>query len=132
MKFMLLMQGTRKGFDEYFSWDADTLAAHTEHMHALSRDLERTGELVDTRALGMPADARVITTGKNGKAEVTDGPFAETKEWLAGWWIIEVDSAERAYEIAKRLWAAPGPGGKPGGQPIEVREVMGGRASYDE
>jgi hypothetical protein len=66
----------------------------------------------------------VVRAGKNGAPEVTDGPFAEAKEFLAGYWIVDVESPTRAYEIAARASAAPGKGGIPLNMPIEVREVM--------
>jgi hypothetical protein len=67
-----------------------------------------------------------VRAGKSGAPEVTDGPFTEAKEFLAGFWIIDCDSKERAYEIAARVSAAPGKGGAPINIPIEVREVMSG------
>jgi hypothetical protein len=65
-----------------------------------------------------------VRAGKHGAPAVTDGPFPESKEFLAGWWIVDVDRTERAYEIAAKVSAAPGPGGKPLLMPIEVRQVM--------
>jgi hypothetical protein len=76
--------------------------------------------------LAPPGQARIVRAGSQGKPDVTDGPFAETKEFLAGYWIVDVESAEQAYAIAARASAAPGPGGKPLNMPIEVREVMSG------
>jgi hypothetical protein len=67
-----------------------------------------------------------VRAGKAGAPEVTDGPFAEAKEFLAGYWIVDCETTQRAYEIAARASAAPGPGGKPLNMPIEVREVMSG------
>jgi hypothetical protein len=66
----------------------------------------------------------VVRAGKGGKPEVTDGPFAEAKEFLAGYWIVDCETPQRAYEIAARASAAPGVGGAPLNVPIEVREVM--------
>ena len=66
----------------------------------------------------------MVRARKDGTPEVTDGPFAEAKEFLAGYWIVDVERPERAYEIAARASAAPGPGGAPMNMPIEVREVM--------
>jgi hypothetical protein len=68
----------------------------------------------------------VVRAGKNGMPAVTDGPFAEAKEFLAGYWIVDVESPERAYEIAAQGSAAPGTGGAPLNMPIEVRQVMSG------
>src|SRR3712207_9182557 len=76
--------------------------------------------------LAPPGQARVVRAGKNGAPAVTDGPFPEAKEFLAGYWIVEVDRPERAYEIAAKASAAPGPGGVPLNMPIEVRRVMSG------
>jgi hypothetical protein len=68
----------------------------------------------------------VVRAKKDGTPAVTDGPFAEAKEFLAGFWIVEVDRAERAYEIAAKVSSAPGPGGTPLIIPVEVRQVMSG------
>jgi hypothetical protein len=92
-------------------------------MHALNRELKDHGELVGAEGLSPPGLARVVRATSNGKPSVTDGPFAETKEFLAGYWIVRVDRPERAYDIAGRASAAPGPGGAPLNMPIEVREV---------
>ena len=75
--------------------------------------------------LGGPQQARIVRAGEGGAPVVTEGPFAETKEFLAGFWIVDCDTPERAYEIAAQASAAPGPGGAPLNMPIEVRPVMG-------
>jgi hypothetical protein len=75
--------------------------------------------------LATPGEARIVRAGKTGAPEVTDGPFAEAKEFLAGYWIVDVETPERAYAIAGRASAAPGPAGVPLNMPIEVRQVMG-------
>ena len=85
---------------------------------------EQAGELIGGEGLAPPGQARIVRTGKGGVPAVTDGPFPESKEFLAGFWIVEVDRPERAYEIAAKASSAPGPGGKPLIIPIEVREVM--------
>ena len=72
----------------------------------------------------MPSEARIVRATKDGPPAVTDGPFAEAKEFLAGYWIVSVDTPEEAYAIAARASAAPGPGGVPLNMPIEVRQVM--------
>ena len=74
----------------------------------------------------MPGQAKLVRARADGTPEVTDGPFAEAKEFLAGYWIVDVETPERAYELAARASAAPGPGGRPINMPIEVREVMSG------
>jgi hypothetical protein len=125
MKFMLMMHAPR-GTGEYAvsQWKPEELQAHIAFMHKLNRDLTAAGELAGAEGLASPGDARIVRAGKNGAPAVTDGPFAESKEFLAGFWIVDVPSAERAYEIAARASAAPGPGGKPTSIPIEVRQVM--------
>jgi hypothetical protein len=79
--------------------------------------------LVSAEGLSFPDQARLVRAGKNGEA-ITDGVFPESKEFLAGYWIVDVDTAERAYAIAARVSAAPGPNGEPLSMPIEVRPVM--------
>jgi hypothetical protein len=93
-------------------------------MHSFNKELTDAGELVGAEGLAAPGQAKVVRAGKNGLPAVTDGPFPEAKEFLAGYWIVDVDKPERAYEIAAKASAAPGPGGKPLIIPIEVREVM--------
>jgi hypothetical protein len=93
-------------------------------MQRFNQELTEPGEFVGAEGLAPPGQARVVRAGKQGAPAVTDGPFAETKEFLAGYWIVEVDGPERAYEIAAKASAAPGPGGKPLVIPIEVRQVM--------
>ena len=83
------------------------------------------------QGLTPPGEAKIVRAGENGMPAVTDGPFPESKEFLVGYWIVDVDSAERAYEIAARASAAPGPGGVPLNMPIEVRQVMAGRPEIE-
>jgi hypothetical protein len=125
MKFMLMMHAPKSTGDwQVMSWPAEDLKAHIGYMQSLNRDLVASGELAAAEGLAGPQDARVVRAGSNGAPEVTDGPFAETKEFLAGYWIVDVDSADRAYAIAARASAAPGKGGVPLRIPIEVRQVM--------
>jgi hypothetical protein len=95
----------------------------------LNQELAAAGELIGIQALTPPGEARVVRAGQYGSPAVTDGPFPEAKEFLAGFWMVDVDRPARAYEIAARASAAPGPGGVPLVLPIEVREVMTRRAS---
>lgn len=126
MKYMLMMHAPRGTGDyQILGWSPEELQAHIAFMHRLNKELIEAGELVGAEGLAPPGEARVVRAGKNGVPAVTDGPFAESKEFLAGYWIVDVDSAERAYEIAARASAAPGPGGTPLIIPIEVRQVMG-------
>ena len=124
MKYMLMMHASR-GTGDYAinNWAPDDFKAHIAFMHQLNRDLANAGELVDAQGLTPPGQARLVRAGKDG-APVTDGPFAETKEFLVGYWIVDVDRPERAYEIAARASTAPGAGGAPLNMAIEVRQIM--------
>jgi len=125
MRYMLMMHAPRGTGDwQVMNWSPEDLKAHIGFMHNLNKELRDAGELVGAEGLAAPGEARVVRAGKNGVPAVTDGPFAESKEFLAGYWIVEVDTTERAYEIAAKASAAPGPGGKPLIIPIEVRQVM--------
>jgi len=105
-------------------WAPEELKAHVGFMKKFVDTLKQEGSLLAAEGLAVPGDARIVRAGKDGKPEVTDGPFAEAKEFLAGYWIVQVNSKEEAYSIAARASVAPGPGGKPLHIPIEVREVM--------
>ena len=125
MKFMLMMNAPCGGGDwDVMSWKPEDLQAHIAFMKRFAEELTRSGELVAAEGLAPPGQARVVRAGKSGAPEVTDGPFAESKEFLAGYWIVDVERPEQAYAIAARASAAPGPGGAPINIPIEVREVM--------
>ena len=125
MKFMLMMHvpNTAKDY-QVDQWKPEEFKAHIQFMKDFSRELTERGELVGAEGLAPPGQARVVRAGKNGVPAVTDGPFAEAKEFLAGYWIVDVERPERAYEIAAQASAAPGPGGKSLVIPIEVRQVM--------
>jgi hypothetical protein len=125
MKFMLMMNAPRGGGDwDVMKWPPQDLMAHIGFMKKLAQDLHQEGVLVGAEGLAPPGQARIVRAGKSGAPEVTDGPFAEAKEFLAGYWIVHVESAEQAYAIAARASVAPGRGGKPMNLAIEVREVM--------
>jgi hypothetical protein len=125
MKFMLMMHAPRgEGDWAVFNWPSEDLKAHINFMKRFNKELRDAGELVAAEGLAGPAQVRVVRAGKGGAPEVTDGPFPEAKEFLAGYWIIDCETPKRAYEIAARASAAPGPGGAPLNMSIEVREVM--------
>lgn len=127
MKFMLMMNAPRGTGDwGVMNWPAEDLKAHIGFMLQLNQELKNEGVLVGAEGLAPPGQARIVRAGKDGAPEVTDGPFAESKEFLAGYWIVDVDTPEQAYAIAGRASSAPGPGGKPLNLRIEVREVMSG------
>ncbi|WP_374968407.1 YciI family protein [Terrabacter sp. BE26] len=104
-------------------WTPEEVQAHLDYYGVLIGELEASGELVSSTILTGPDLAKIVRS--DGKAPVvTDGPFSEFKEWLAGFQVVEVDSEERALEIASRMSAVPGRGGVPTRQPIHVRQVM--------
>ena len=124
MKFMMMMHAPRGDGDyQVKQWLPDDFKAHIAFMHTYNQELKAGGELVDAQGLATPGEARLIRAGADGRP-VLDGPFAETKEFLAGYWIVQVDRPERAWELAARASAAPGPGGVPLNMPIEVRQVI--------
>ena len=125
MKYILMMNHPGKGPYEIASWPKDAIKAHIEFMKELGSALAASGELVGAEGLAGPEQAKLVRAGKDG-APITDGVFPETKEFLAGYWIVDVESPERAYAIAAQASAAPGPGGAPLNMGIEVRRVMSG------
>jgi hypothetical protein len=126
VKYMLMMHAPRTGWDTagIGTWPPEDIKAHIGFMLRFNKELRETGELVGAEGLAGPEQARVVRAKKNGAPDVTDGPFAEAKEFLAGYWIVDVESPEEAYAIAARASAAPGKGGAPMNMPIEVRQVM--------
>jgi hypothetical protein len=122
MKYMLMMN-TPGGPYQVFDWPQQDLRAHIEFMKAFAKKLGESGELVAAEGLAGPDQAKRVRAGSDG-TPITDGVFPEAKEFLAGFWIVDVASPERAYEIAAEASAAPGPGAKPLNLAIEVRQVM--------
>ena len=125
MKYILMMN-TMKAGGGFPGWSQKDIQAHIAFMLDLNRGLTESGELVGAEGLTFPDQARLVRAGEGG-VPVTDGVFPESKEFLAGFWIVDVPSRERAIEIAARASAAPGAGGVPLNMPIEVREVVTGR-----
>jgi hypothetical protein len=111
-------------------WRPDEIKAHMDYYAALNRELTESGELVGGEALTGPEFAKEVVGDGRTAPVVTDGPFAEAKEVLAGYQVVEVESEARAVEIAALVSAVPGPGGVPLRQPIVVRRVMDG-ADFD-
>lgn len=120
---MLMMNTPGGGAYQVTSWPPQDLLAHIEFMKGFAGKLSAAGELVAAEGLAGPDQAKLVRGDKDGKP-VTDGAFAETKEFLAGYWIVDVESPERAYQIAAEASMAPGVGGKPLHLGIEVRQVM--------
>ena len=127
MKFMLLQSygGVPAGVAPMSEWTPEEIAAHIEAQHQINDELKERGEFVDAQALTAPPLAKFVVSDGGATPVVTDGPFPESKELLAGYRTIDVESTERALEIAAKASAAPGPGGAPIEQATEVREVMG-------
>ena len=126
MKYILLMSGTKAGVDTYRAWSQMDIEAHMAVLGRINNELTESREFVATQGLTEPGEAKVVRGEKNSMP-VTDGIFPESKEFLLGYWIVDVASPERAYAIAARISAAPGPGGAPTNVPIEVRRF----ASYE-
>jgi len=124
MKYMLLMHCVDLGVPEISNWSPDEIKAHIAHMHDLNRDLIESGERVDAQGLAGPDQAKIVRARASGGPAITDGPFPEAKEFLAGYLVVDCESPERAIEVAARMSAAPGPEGVPLNMPIEVRQVM--------
>ena len=125
MKYILMMHTPSSGPYQVAQWPQKDIHAHIGFMKTLNAKLAASGELVSGEGLAAPDQAKLVRAGKDGQP-ITDGVFPEAKEFLAGYWIVDVDSPERAYALAAAASAAPGPGGAPLNMPIEVREVMSG------
>ncbi len=132
MKYMLIMNSPRDGYTQYMSWPKKILEANAAFMAQFSKKLMDAGELVSAAGLASPEQAKRVRAGKDGKP-ITDGVFPESKEFLAGYWIVDVESPARAFEIAAEASTAPGlPVTRADGTPIEhlwieVRAILGGR-----
>ena len=125
MKYILMMTGTKADFDWYGKWSKQDHQANAAFMRAFSKELKDAGVFVATAGLAMPDQAKMVRAGSDG-TPITDGVFPESKEFLAGYWIVDVESPEQAYKIAARASGAPAPAGTQGTMPIEVRQVMSG------
>jgi hypothetical protein len=126
MRYMLLQSYGAAGADcpPMTQWTPADIKAHIEFQQALNAELLERGELVDAQGLAGPEQAKFVISDGMSAPVITDGPFPESKELLAGYRIVDVDSAGRAVEIAARISAAPGANGAPVRLPIEVRAVM--------
>ena len=126
MRFMLLQNYGPVESDcaPMTEWSPEEIKAHIAFQQALNAELAELGELVDAQGLAGPEQARFVVSDGAGAPVITDGPFAESKELLAGYRLIDVETVGRALEIAARASAAPGPNGVAIRQPIEVREVL--------
>jgi hypothetical protein len=124
MKYILLMTGTKAGVETYHAWTKTDVDGHMAVLRSINQELRESGEFVASQGLAAPQAAKVVR-GEQGGVPVTDGIFPESKEFLLGYWIVDVETSERACAIAGRISAAPGPGGAPTNMPIEVRQLAG-------
>ena len=125
MKYILMMSATKETFEWYSKWPKEDLQKNFAFMRAFSKELKDAGVFVASEGLAWPDQAKIVRAGPNGEP-ITDGVFPESKEFLAGYWIVDVESAEEAYRIAARCSLAPAPAGTPGTMPLEVRQIMSG------
>ncbi len=123
LRYLLMMNVPGQTAYQLYTWPEEDLQAHFAFLRRFNRKLVESGELVGIEALTAPDQAKWVRAGKDGRP-VTDGVFPETKEFLAGFWMVDVESPERAYELAAEASAAPGPGGQPLNMAVEVRQVM--------
>jgi hypothetical protein len=133
MRFMLLQNygEVESGCPSMDQWTPEEIQAHIAFQQALNDELQKTGELVDAAGLAGPDQAKFVVSDGMRAPVVTDGPYPESKELLAGYRLIDVDTLDRAIEIAARASAAPAKDGAPIRQPIEVRQVMGAPDASD-
>ena len=122
MKFMVQMN-VKRGPYQMQGWSPDDVKRMVGFMNDLNKSLKASGQFVVAEGLVSPDQARLVTANGDGHPSVTDGPFAESKEFIAGFWIIDVKNADEAYRFAARVSSCPGPGGKALNMPVEVRAV---------
>ncbi|WP_306336673.1 YciI family protein [Streptomyces sp. KL118A] len=130
MKYLVMVQGSQADYEAMSgkpsadgpAWSEKELQAMFAYMGEINNDLAESGELIDAQGLSEPAQARFVSRDKDGRPVITDGPYGETKEVLAGYWLLECESLERVTEIALRVSACPGPAGlvEP---PVVIRPV---------
>ena len=128
MRYMLMQAygGVElEGCPPMSQWSPADVRAHIDFQHALNAELLDSGELVDAQGLAGPDVAKFVLSDAVNPPKIVDGPYPESKELLAGYRLVDVDSLDRALEIAARSSAAPGPAGEPIQQWIEVRQVLG-------
>lgn len=133
MKYMLMIYGRQADYDAMSGakpeqgapWTEASLKAMFEFMGSVNNDLAESGEWVEGQGLAAPSEARLVTATRDGQPVVSDGPYGETKEVLAGFWIVDVANSERANEIAARIYTCPQPEGAPS-YPVVVRPVQEG------
>jgi hypothetical protein len=123
MKYMLLIQGNKEEWDAFEKWSEQDMKAMNRYMDRINQDLMATGEWVEGNGLTGPANMKTVIAQPSADPLITDGPYPESKEVLAGYWIVDVASVERAVELAHRISQAPGANGEPSCQKVEVHPV---------
>ncbi|KQS98755.1 hypothetical protein ASG23_13505 [Cellulomonas sp. Leaf395] len=124
VKYMLLMNYYIEGVPPIDQWAPEDVRRHIQFQHDLGAELVASGEFVDGQGLAWPDAAKLVRSDGLSAPVVTDGPFAESKEFLAGYWTVDVEDEARAIEIAAKASSAPGPDGVPIQQVMQVRAVM--------
>ncbi len=135
MKYLVMVQCTQADYEAMKgkasahspAWSEQDVQAMYAYMGAISDDLAETGEVIDAQGLVEPARTRTVTLGEDGKSVITDGPYSETKELLAGYWLLDCANLERVTEIAERVARCPLPAGAPV-YPVVIRPVDDGSA----
>ena len=119
----MVQMNVKRGPYQMQGWSPEDVKRMVGFMNDLNKDLKASKQWVVAEGLVSPDQARLVTANGDGSPSVTDGPFAESKEFIAGFWIIDVKDAEEAYKFAAKVSSCPGPGGKPLNMPVEVRAV---------
>jgi hypothetical protein len=122
MKYMMQMN-VKGGPYQMQGWEPKDIKAMVAFMDSFNAELMKNGQWVFAEGLVAPEFARIVTADDQGRPVVTDGPFAESKEFIAGFWIVQVKNADEAYALAAKVSTCPGPGGKPMNMPVELRAV---------
>lgn len=133
MKYLVMIQGTQADYEGMRgkespgspNWNAEQLQSMYAFMSELNNDLAESGEILDAQGLAEPARTRSVALGTDGKPVITDGPYGETKEVLAGYWVLECENLERVTEIAERILQCPGPEGMTV-YPVVIRPILDG------
>lgn len=133
MKYLVMVQGSQADYEAMRgnasagnpAWSEQDVQAMFAFMGAVNDDLAESGELIDAQGLVEPAKTRFVTTGEEGRPVITDGPYGETEELLAGYWVLECESLDRVTEIAARVTQCPAPAGAPA-RPVAIRAIDSG------